>query len=275
MDDNPTTAAPVDTAILRKAGLTESQAKGYLALIENGELSPVELAEKTGESRTNGYMICDKLVALSLATKKEGQKALYTPSHPSALETLAEKRRKIVQRNEIEVKNSINPLIELFYAATEMPGARTLEGLDGIKEVFADIIRTEKDVYFIRTSAQIQSLPASFYIDHREDRAKRGIVTHALTPDAESSRRHYADGTDVRTGYSRTFYNPNDYNAPAEIQIYGDKIALISYGQTQMATLITSPALAEAMRQIFALLAKQLAPYSDGIKSDIRQKATN
>ena len=75
MDDNPTTAAPVDTAILRKAGLTESQAKGYLALIENGELSPVELAEKTGESRTNGYMICERLEKLGLATKKDGQKA--------------------------------------------------------------------------------------------------------------------------------------------------------------------------------------------------------
>ena len=50
-----------DTNILQKAGLTESQAKGYLALIKNGALSPVELAKKTDESRTNGYMICEKL----------------------------------------------------------------------------------------------------------------------------------------------------------------------------------------------------------------------
>ena len=46
MDDQTPT---FDTTILRKAGLTESQAKGYLALIEHGQLTPVELAEKTGE----------------------------------------------------------------------------------------------------------------------------------------------------------------------------------------------------------------------------------
>ena len=54
MNDSPMSP---ETTILRKAGLTESQAKGYLALIEHGALSPAELAEKTGENRTNGYMI--------------------------------------------------------------------------------------------------------------------------------------------------------------------------------------------------------------------------
>ena len=66
-----------DTTILRKAGLTESQAKGYLALIQHGALTPAELAEKTGETRTNGYMICEKLEQLGLATKKDGKKTVY------------------------------------------------------------------------------------------------------------------------------------------------------------------------------------------------------
>ncbi len=268
MDTQATSQAPFDTTILRKAGLTESQAKGYLALIEHGTLSPTELADKTGESRTNGYMICDKLIALGLATKKDGKKALYTPNHPSALETLAERRRKAIQRAETEVKQGIDPLINLFYATTEMPGARTLQGEDGIREVFADILRTGKDVYFIRTSTHIQTLPSSFYVDHRERRAKQGIVTYALMPVSASGIRNYSDGTDERTNYHRTFYNPNDYSAPAEIQIYGDKIAMVSYGGTQMATIITSPAIAEAMKQILILLAKQLSDYSDGIKQN-------
>lgn len=81
MDADTPAATPVDTAILRKAGLTESQAKGYLALIEHGQLTPVQLAEHTGESRTNGYQVCEKLVSLGLATKKRAQKP-STPRSP-------------------------------------------------------------------------------------------------------------------------------------------------------------------------------------------------
>jgi sugar-specific transcriptional regulator TrmB len=173
--DSPTQTLDTIT-LLRKAGLTESQAKGYLALIEHGQLTPTELGEKTGESRTNAYMICDKLVALGLATKNDSKKITYTPSHPSALETLAEKRRKAIQRAETELKNSINPLIELFYASSELPGTRTLQGIDGIKEVYADTLRTKQDIYLLRTAADTADLGLD-YLDTllKEHYGKKGL----------------------------------------------------------------------------------------------------
>ena len=63
MDEQTSTTTPI-VDIIRKAGLTESQAKGYLALIEHGMLTPTELADHTSESRTNAYMICEKLEKL-------------------------------------------------------------------------------------------------------------------------------------------------------------------------------------------------------------------
>lgn len=257
---------PMDTTLLRKAGLTESQAKGYLALIEHGDLSPAELADKTGESRTNGYMICEKLESLGLATKKDGQKATYSANHPSALETLAEKRRKVLMRNEQEVKQGLSPLIDMFYQFREQPGARTLQGIEGIKEVFADVIRTGADVYFIRTTADIQTLPDEFFQQHQKDRAVRGVQTYALTPLSEHAKRALQQGLDEQNSVHRTFYPAETYTEPVEIQIYGDKLAFIAYGETQMATIITSPPIAEAMKQFFRLLSAQLQEYSDGVK---------
>lgn len=258
----------MDTTILRKAGLTESQAKGYLALIEQGALTPAELAEKTDESRTNGYMICEKLEALGLATKKEGKKALYTAAHPSALEALAEKRRKAITRNELEVKQGISPLIDLFYKFREEPGARTLQGLDGIKEVFADVLRTGQDVYFIRTIADIQTLPDSFFAQHREERSQKGIKTYALTPLSKAGKTASASGIDEQYHFHRTFFPAEQYTAPVEIQVYGDKAAFIAYGETQMATIIQSPPVAEAMRQLLIMIAAGFSDYSDKVKSE-------
>lgn len=244
--------------ILKKAGLTESQAKGYLALVENGDLTPNELAKITGETRTNAYAIVDKLVSLGLVTKKDSQKAIYTANHPSAIETLAERRRKALVKNELAVKNGLSPLIDLFYANHELPGTRTLQGIDGIKEVYRDTLRTKKDIYLVRTTADAPDLSSEFLADYRKKRAEAGIYTHALTPHTETAHRHVTDGEDVKMLFIRSFLPNDSYTAPVEIDIYGDKVAFISFGKTQMATIINSPPIAEAMRQIIQLYSKSL-----------------
>ena len=264
MDTQATSQTSPNTAILRKAGLTESQAKGYLALIEHGTLSPTELADKTGESRTNGYMICDKLEKLGLATKKEsaGQrtKALYSPAHPSALETLAERRRKVVVRNEQEVKNGLSSLIDQFYANTELPGTRILQGVEGIKEVYADTLKaSDKTIYLLRSIADAPLLGNDYFEQYRIDRASAGIDTYALTPMTELSYQHIKSGNDAQMRYHRTPLPENSYTAPVEIDVYDTKVAIIAFGETQMATIIDSAPIAEAMRQIMQLLEKQLS----------------
>lgn len=257
MDTSP---PQFDTSILKKAGLTESQARGYLALIQNGTLTPVELAAGTGESRTNGYAIADKLVELGLATKKDGVRAVYAAAHPSALEALAEKRRKVVIANERTVKDGMSPLIDLFYAHTEQPGTRVLQGIDGIKSVYEDTLRAPgNEIYLLRTTADEVDLGLNYLNNYRERRAAAGIHTYALTPDTAIARRN-RDTEDERMLFHRTMIAPDAYTAPVEIDIYGHKVALIAYGETQMATIITSPPIAEAMRQLFRLVMKRDAP---------------
>lgn len=245
-----------DTTVLRRAGLTESQAKGYLALVQHGQLTPVELAEHTGESRTNGYAVADKLVALGLASKKDGLKAVYIARHPSALESLAEKRRKVVIAHERAVKDNISPLIDLFYAATEQPGTRTLQGIEGIKQVYEETLSTpDKTIYLLRSVADVHDLGEGYLDTYRTRRANAGIHTHALTPDTPTARRHANSGEDETLLFHRTMLPLAAYTAPVEIDVYGNKVALIAYGDTQMVTIIDSPLIAEAMRQVFQLLA--------------------
>lgn len=100
-----------DTTILRKAGLTESQAKGYLALIQHGSLSPGELAERTNETRTNGYMICEKLEKLGLATKKDGKKTVYMPESPTRLKQLLINRQKRLKEADTQLAGILPTLL--------------------------------------------------------------------------------------------------------------------------------------------------------------------
>lgn len=250
----PSSDSPNVTTI-RKAGLSDSQAKGYLAFIEHGTLTPAAVAGLTGESRTNGYMLCEKLEQFGLIVKKEGTKLAYMPAHPSALETLAEKRRKVMTRNEQAVKQNLSPLIDLFYASTEMPGTRTLQGIDGIKEVYKDTLRTAQDLYLLRSIHDTPVLGIEFFDTYKAKRAAKGIRTFALTPDSAEVTRNQA--SDKALLIERTVLPKDYYTGAVEIDVYGNKVALISFGDTQMATIIDSPPIAEAMRQIMQLLIRQ------------------
>lgn len=254
----------MDTTILLKAGLTESQAKVYTTLIEQGQLSPVKLASITGESRTNVYMICEKLESLDLVTKISAKKTIYRANHPSALELLAERRRKILVKNERAVKDGIAPFIDLFYASTEMPGARTLQGIEGIKEVYNETLKTaNKKIYLLRTTADTPDLGLEYLNNYREQRALKGIHTYALTPVTALAKQHKLDGSDNKMLFHRTFIDASSYTAPVEIDVFGNKVALISFGETQMATIIDSPAIAESIKQLLKLVSSLIAPRVD------------
>ena len=58
-----------DIHIIERAGLTEPQAKTYLALLRNGSLTPTKIAEITGESQE---IIDDLLEAGALAAGISG-----------------------------------------------------------------------------------------------------------------------------------------------------------------------------------------------------------
>ncbi|MCL2869716.1 hypothetical protein FWF48_02810, partial [Candidatus Saccharibacteria bacterium] len=66
------------------------------------------------------------------------------------------------------------------------------------------------------------------------------------------------EGVDKELLLHRTLIPQDEYTASVEIDVYGDKVALIAFGDTQMATIINSPLIAEAMRQVLQLLGKYL-----------------
>lgn len=249
----------MDIEIIRRAGLTESQAKGYIALIENGPLSANALADKTGESRTNAYAIADKLVSYGLAVKsKDDRAAVYTANHPSSIETLAERRRKAMAQNEKAIKDNINSLIDYFYKHTEMPGVRTLQGLDGIQAVYEDTLTAHGDIYLVRTAADDEVVGGKFLLDYIARRAALGIRTIGLYPDERMQLPYLRDDTYESLHIDPAIVMKGAYTAPVEIDVYDDKLAFIAFGETQMATITQSPPIAEAMRQLLKLLHSQL-----------------
>lgn len=248
-----------DIHIIERAGLTEPQAKTYLALLRNGSLTPTKIAEITGETRTNTYALLDKLAELNLAQKTEqGKTASYIALPPSNLELLAEKRRRAAINDEQNIKNNISVLTDIFYAHSSIPGAKTYIGEEGIREILKDTLRSNPDkILLIRTTAD--KTMDEFIDRYRAARIKKGIHTYAITPDTATGRRN-AKNADEKYLFHRVMIPADIYTSPVEIDIYGDKVAFIDYhGETSTSTIITNPAIAGALREVFIMLYRRYA----------------
>lgn len=238
--------ATPDTTILRKAGLTESQAKGYLALVENGQLTPVELAEKTGESRTNSYMICEKLENLGLATKANGSKTAYTPENPTQLKQLLVTKQKQLKAADSELTGLLPSLLSTYRLVTDRPGVLHLKGVDSLQRVYNDIIKTG-DTLRIFPSAEDDSSPevAEMIYTQIQRQRKAGIKTETL----------------IRPELYKQFAATNDdlfearqapYSAlETQIMVYGPNVAMTTFKSGVVTTIVTSEPVANTLRQLF------------------------
>jgi hypothetical protein len=141
-------------------------------------------------------------------------------------------------------------------------GVRKIRILRDVKLTFFTYRDKEicQDIYLLRSIHDTPAMGIDFFDTYKAKRAAKGIQTHALMPESSEVARN--SGTDEALLINRTVLPSGYYTGAVEIDVYGGKVALISFGETQMATIIDSPPIAEAMRQIMQLLVRQFAGIS-------------
>ncbi len=245
----------MDTEILMQAGLSEMQAKIYLYLINHGQSTPSEIATGVGGNRTTVYSALEKLEKLGIISRKDrGKISAYTPNHPAVLESLAEKRLRNAARQARNLENSLPTLVDYYNERQFTPGVSTFYGQDGIKTIWNKVVTTKKPYYFVRSRYDEQ---ADFEgLDKfKKARVAAGIESENITP---SEFTNYSDAEVKKWGVNRTFLPPAEYDSPVEIDIFGDNVAFINYAKDGMSTLIESPEIADAMRQMFLFAKKYI-----------------
>lgn len=236
-------------------GLSQVQAKIYLYLIQEGQRTPTEIANAISENRTTVYSAAGKLEKLGLISKKDrGKVSAFIPNHPSALETIAEKRLRLVTKQIKNVESNLPTLINYYNEYQSTPGATTLYGREGVKMIWDKVIATKAPYYFVRS--RYDEVANKEDLDHfKKARIEADIHAENITPSEFAS---YDKEEAKKWLLTRTFLPPNEYDSPIEIDIFGDNVAFINYDKNGMSTLIESPEIADAMRQMFLFAKKYI-----------------
>lgn len=241
------TAVTTTAAIIKKAGLTDSQAKAYLALIEHGALTPARLAELIGETRTNGYMVCEKLASLGLATQKEGTGSqVYFPESPAKIRGLLTSRQKEL-KNANDALNGILPqLLSEYSLTTDKPGVVYLEGKESLQLLYDDIIATGEVLQIFPSSHDRDNPTIAQIIDSQIQRQRTaGIKTEALI--RKSRFEHFTGANDELFEARLGLFESLD----AQIMMYGNNVALTTFGTSIITTIITNPVISQTFKELF------------------------
>ncbi len=123
---------------LKESGLNETEAKVYLYVLENGLTAPPLLAKGTGILRTNCYSVLQSLQAKGLIEEHvKGARKAYLACDPAALLRALERKKEVTER-------LLPDLRALYTTQKNKPKVRFYDGLDEVKEIYAQVVTAEE-----------------------------------------------------------------------------------------------------------------------------------
>ncbi|MFA5048110.1 MAG: helix-turn-helix domain-containing protein [Patescibacteria group bacterium] len=240
--------------ILKDTGLDEEQARVYLSGIELGQSSVQQLAQKAGVKRPTTYLILDELKAKGLFFQVlKGKKRYFVAEEPDKLFAG-------IKNKENQLKQILPELRSLYNIDLEKPKIRFYEGVNGALAVYEDILASVPNNSEILSYTGISGLFKDFPKDCAKNffnrRVQRHISTRIIALDSEESREWQKHAPYEM----REIVLVPEENTPffGDTEIYGNKIALLSYKENFMAVVIESKEIATMQKFIFNLAWKNL-----------------
>ncbi len=226
-------------------GLTENEAKIYLALLQKVEASVFELAKATGIPRATVYITLEKMRSSTLVSSlKKNNVLYYTPENTSRLKSLLSEKQKTLE----EILPELNALVD---TDKEKPNTRIYVGEEGVKIVLEDILETmeaEKLHTLLAAShSEIMKYFPKYFPKWLERREALGIRSKLILPEKERGD-HVFDPNELR----ETRFLPDAFPFEATVEIYGKKLALFSLKNNELYSIIieSRPAV-EIFKQFF------------------------
>jgi len=137
----------IELKVLQNLGLSEKEAEVYLALIELGKASVVEISRKAGTKRPTTYLVLDELKTKGLVTKLlEESRSLYIAEDPELLvKGLKQKLSDI---------SELIPVLRAKFNRGSKPKIRFIEGKENLYRLYMNEIALAKINYFYGTSVK-------------------------------------------------------------------------------------------------------------------------
>jgi predicted transcriptional regulator len=237
--------------ILKELGLHEHEATVYIELLKLGPSPASLIAKDSSLKRTTVYPILKELAKKGFVSIfYKNKKRLYRAQQPQKLSNFFQKR--------LERFNSIIPSLKsLEKKQAQVLGLQFIETLDELKQFYTQVLVEYKnqEYYIIGSATAWEGLDPEFFIQFRKDRGEASIRTKLLLTD-ESQSINPIDPALLR----EFVFLPTGYEFKSTIDIYPDKVLVVSPELSSLAVVIAVPIMTDVFKTVFELLWDLLSP---------------
>jgi len=248
---------------LIKLGLSEHEAKVYLAALSLGPSSAGQISEQTGIKRPTVYLALENLSKQGLIIESfAGKKRLFEAEKPQKLEKLTKRMRRQVIDAEILLESILPGLIKFPKQYAEEPKVSFYSGVEGLKNIALEIAACPTSWYFFGSGTKILEklikdkrmdiLHDSWALRGNPDRPKIYLITDTGV---------FALGKEwqkTKTPWREMKILPNMINVGSGFIIYEDKLAVLNIENKPFAAVIKSKEAVEVVKLMYQLIWKSL-----------------
>jgi sugar-specific transcriptional regulator TrmB len=237
-------------ANLKEVGMSENEARVYLAMLELGPATVLEIASEAHINRPTAYVQIDSLKKMGLAaTKKKNRKVLFIAGSPEKLNFLLNKQRAELETRREELNSVMPGLMAAFDLAEEKPVIRYFEGNEGLAKVRLEALRCkEKIIRSISSIEVIVSSTPNAVSKYPTERIKKGIYSKIIYTSRKGAILKKTDKEYLRES---KFISPKDLTIKFDFSVFDDKVILgIPYGKTG-SIIIQNKNIAESFKSLF------------------------
>lgn len=233
--------------VLNTLGIDGKKADIYLICLEKGGATAYEIAKTVGLKRPTVYDILYSLTKEGLVylTPKKGVNYFYPADPERILHKLKEKERIFA--------SALPMLHDLYKSRQPKPNIRYFEGGEGIKTLYQDSLSSlnKGEEILIYCGEDILKTMSEYAREYVKERVKKGIKVRGIykkTPIImEHMKNNKEELREVKILEEKYFALNN------EINIYKNKVAIVSYGVEMFGMLIESVEISKSQRAIFEL----------------------
>jgi len=234
---------------LKNYGLSEKQAKIYLACLELGSASVQKISQKAGLARSTTYEVLETLKAQGLISTFQKKRVQYfSAEEPQKVINLAKEKANLMEQ-------ALPQLRAMYGQAKTQPTVRFYQGKQGMKLIVEEMLKEAKEVLAF-SSADDLFATLDYFPGFVEKRVKQKIPARVILRDSAKARERQRLGSQE---LRQVKIIPADYEYHGLVFIWDKKIAMFSFKDDLTALIIESEELAKIQKAMFGIIWRGLS----------------
>lgn len=228
-----------------KIGLKERQAKIYLACLELGETTVIEIARKTGIKRTTVYENLNEMIGDGyIETTAKGKRKNFIALSPKKLKGLFKKREEMLEQ-------VLPQLMSMSNVENDRPKIWFYQGKEKIMEAYEDSLNYPNSEVFGWGSGEVLSLFSMKECEgYIKKRVRKKIIQTLISPDDKKTGLFKIKND--RELRRMKLVSAEEYPFKIEINVYANRVFIVSV-KDRIAVIMESESISSAMRMIFRM----------------------